>query len=214
MTQLKTSMPGAAERIGPVAWGPVVYVVDEDVRARESMELLVDGEGWRTETFASPEDFSSRSRTTIPCCLLLDASPASLELQKQLAPRTDIPIIFITGHSDIPTTVRAMKAGAFDFLTKPLEVDVLRSVIRDAIERSSEMQSLRTCYASLSPREREVMRLVVSGLLNKQVAAELGNSEITVKAHRGQAMRKMNAASFADLVTMAARLGVRPVTAH
>jgi FixJ family two-component response regulator len=139
-----------------------------------------------------------------------------LELQQQLAERTDMPIIFITGHGDVPMTVQAMKAGAVEFLTKPFKDDVLLDAIRDAIERSraalrqdSEMRALRDCYASLTPRERQVMELVVSGLLNKQVGGELGISEITVKAHRGQVMRKMKADSLPDLVTIAARLGLR-----
>ena len=140
-----------------------------------------------------------------------------LELQQQLAERTDMPIIFITGHGDVPMTVQAMKAGAVEFLTKPFKDDVLLDAIRGAIERSraalrldAEMRALRNCYESLTPREREVMALVVSGLLNKQVGGELGISEITVKAHRGQVMRKMKADSLPDLVTMAARLGLRP----
>jgi FixJ family two-component response regulator len=144
-----------------------------------------------------------------------------LELQQQLADRTDMPIIFITGHGDVPMTVRAMKAGAVEFLTKPFDDDALVNAIRDAIERSraalrldSEMRTLRSHYASLSQREREVMALVVSGLLNKQVGGELGISEITVKAHRGQVMRKMKADSLPDLVTMAARLGLKSVPAH
>ena len=144
-----------------------------------------------------------------------------LELQQQLAERTDMPIVFITGHGDVPMTVRAMKAGAVEFLTKPFRDDVLLEAIRHALERSraalrqeSEMQVLRSRYASLTPREREVMALVVSGLLNKQVGGELGISEITVKAHRGQVMRKMKADSLPDLVTMAARLGLRPAPNH
>ena len=144
-----------------------------------------------------------------------------LELQQQLAERTDMPIIFITGHGDVPMSVQAMKAGAVEFLTKPFKDDVLLNAIRGAIERSrtalrqdSEMRVLRDCYASLTPREREVMALVVSGLLNKQVGGELGISEITVKAHRGQVMRKMKADSLPDLVTMAARLGLRPAPKH
>ena len=144
-----------------------------------------------------------------------------LDLQQQLAERTDMPIIFITGHGDVPMTVQAMKAGAVEFLTKPFKDDVLLDAIRSAIERSraalrldSEMRALRNCYASLTPREREVMALVVSGLLNKQVGGELGISEITVKAHRGQVMRKMKADSLPDLVTMAARLGLRSAPKH
>jgi FixJ family two-component response regulator len=140
-----------------------------------------------------------------------------LELQKQLADRHDMPIIFITGYGDVPMSVQAMKAGAVEFLTKPFKADVLLEAIRGAIERSgaalrheSALRALRDCYATLTPREREVMALVVSGLLNKQVGGDLGISEITVKAHRGQVMRKMKADSLADLVTMAASLGLRP----
>jgi len=198
----------------------IVFVVDDDVSVRESLELLIQSAGWRAETFASGPDFLARPRVRVPCCLLLDvALPGlnGLDVQQQLAERTDMPIIFITGHGDIPMTVRAMKAGAVEFLIKPLQHDVLVSAIRGALERSraalrldSEMQSLRNCYQSLTPREREVMALVVSGMLNKQVGGELGISEITVKAHRGQVMRKMNAGSLPDLVTMAARLGLRP----
>ena len=198
---------------------PIVYVVDDDVSVRESLELLIKHAGWKPELFASAQDFLSRPRAAVPSCLVLDvALPGldGLELQQRLADRTDMPIIFITGYGDVPMTVRAMKAGAVEFLTKPFKDDVLLDAIRDAIERSraalrldAEMRTLRTCYASLTPREREVMALVVSGLLNKQVGGELGISEITVKAHRGQVMRKMNAESLPDLVTMAARLGLR-----
>ena len=194
---------------------PMVFVIDGDVSVRESLELLLGAEGWRTETFASAASFLSRPRATVPSCLVLDLAMGGLELQSQLASRTDLPIIFLTSHGDVPTTVQAMKGGAFDFLIKPTESGVLQAAIREALERSraalfheSEMQTLRTRYASLTPRERDVMALVVSGLLNKQVGNELGISEITVKAHRGQVMRKMLAGSLPDLVTMAARLGV------
>jgi FixJ family two-component response regulator len=211
----------AAARIGVVTMPDVtdiVFVVDDDISVRESLELLIKAAGWRPETFVSARDFLSRPRATVPCCLVLDVTLPGLnglELQQQLARRTEMPIIFITGYGDVPTTVRAMKAGAVEFLTKPFKDDVLLDAIHQALERSrvalreeSQMQLLRTCYASLTPREREVMALVVSGLLNKQVGGELGISEITVKAHRGQLMRKMKADSLAELVTMAARLGL------
>ena len=198
---------------------PIVFVVDDDISVRESLELLITSAGWRPETFASAQEFLSRPRAGVPCCVVLDVRIPGLnglELQQQLGERADMPIIFITGYGDVPMTVRAMKAGAVEFLTKPFNDDVLLEAIRQAIERSraalrqeSEMQTLRTCYSSLTPREREVMALVVSGLLNKQVGGELGISEITVKAHRGQVMRKMKADSLPDLVTMAARLGLR-----
>jgi FixJ family two-component response regulator len=200
---------------------PTVFVVDDDISVRESLELLIMSSGWKAETFASAQDFLSRPRATVPCCLVLDVTMpglTGLDLQQQLAERTEMPIIFITGYGDVPTSVRAMKAGAVEFLTKPLKDDVLLDAIRDAIERSrvaqreaAELQALRNCYASLTPRERDVMALVVSGLLNKQVGGELEISEITVKAHRGQVMRKMKAASLPDLVTMAARLGLPKV---
>jgi FixJ family two-component response regulator len=196
-----------------------VYVVDDDISVRESLELLLKSEGWKPEIFSSAQDFLSRPRAAAPCCLVLDVSLPGLnglDLQQQLTERTEMPIIFITGYGDVPMTVRAMKAGAVEFLTKPFKDDVLLEAIRHAIERSratlrheSELHSLRSRYASLTPREREVLELVVSGLLNKQVGGELGISEITVKAHRGQVMRKMAADSLPDLVTMAARLGLR-----
>ena len=202
----------------------IVFVVDDDVSVRESLELLIGTGGWRPETFASAQDFLSRPRPTVPCCLVLDVKLPGLnglELQKQLAERADMPIIFITGYGDVPTTVQAMKAGAVEFLTKPYRDDVLLSAIRQALERSraaldhaAEIQVLQDRYASLSGREREVMALVVSGLLNKQVGGELAISEITVKAHRGQVMRKMKADSLPDLVTMAARLGLRSTPTH
>jgi len=198
---------------------PVVLVVDDDVSVRESLELLIRTDGWRPEAFASAQEFLSRSRAAVPCCLVLDVKLPGLnglELQQQLANRADMPIIFITGHGDVRMTVQAMKAGAVEFLTKPFKDDVLLDAIRGAIDRSraalrqeSEMRVLRRCYTSLTQREREVMGLVVSGLLNKQVGVDLGISEITVKAHRGQMMRKMKADSLPALVTMAARLGLR-----
>jgi FixJ family two-component response regulator len=196
---------------------PVVFVVDDDVSVRESLELLIRCEGWQPEIFASAQEFLSRPRVLVPSCLILDVSLPGLnglDLQKRIAgDRIDMPIIFITGHGDIPMSVQAMKAGAVEFLTKPFGDDVMLSAIRNAIERSqstlgreAELRALRDCYASLTPRERQVMALVASGLLNKQVGGELGISEITVKAHRGKVMQKMKANSLADLVTMAARL--------
>src|SRR5438046_2655878 len=197
----------------------IVFVVDDDVSVRESLELLIGAAGWQPETFASAQAFLSRPRPTVPCCLVLDVTLpglSGLELQQQLTERTDMPIIFITGHGDVPMTVQAMKAGAVEFLTKPFTNDVLLGAIDGASERSrtavrheSEMRMRRSAYASRTPREREVMTLVISGLLNKQVGGELGISEITVKAHRGQVMRKMKADSLPALVTMAARLGLR-----
>jgi FixJ family two-component response regulator len=199
---------------------PVVFVVDDDVSVRESLESLLRVEGWQPETFASAEEFLDRPRRQVPSCLVLDVSLPDLnglDLQKRIVDRTDMPIIFITGHGDVPMTVQAMKAGAVEFLTKPFDDEVLLNAIRSAIERSqtalgdeANMRVLRECYASLSPREREVMTLVVSGRLNKQIGGKLGISEITVKAHRGQVMRKMKADSLADLVNMAARLRLAP----
>ena len=196
---------------------PIVFVVDDDISVRESLQLLIQCEGWHPETFASAQAFLDNPRMLVPSCLVLDVSLPGLnglDLQKRVAvERPDMPIIFITGCGDVPTSVQAMKAGAVEFLTKPFSDDALLSAIRNAIERSktalgheAEMQALRNRYESLTRREREVMALVASGLLNKQVGGELGISEITVKAHRGQVMQKMKADSFAELVKMAARL--------
>jgi len=199
---------------------PIVFVVDDDISVRESLEMLIQFAGWQPETFASAEEFLAHPRVLTPNCLVLDVSLPDLnglDLQKLVADRLEMPIIFITGYGDVPMTVRAMKAGAVEFLTKPLAEEALLGAIRHAIERSqtalgneAEMQALRGRYASLTPREREVLALVISGLLNKQVGFELGISEITVKGHRGKMMQKMNADSLADLVRMAAELRLAP----
>jgi len=198
---------------------PVVFVVDDDVSVRESLEALIGRQGWRPETFTTPEEFLSHPPEPVPNCLIFNVSvsgPRGLELQKRLATeRPEVSIIFLSATDDVPTTVKAMKAGAVEFFTKPFRSDALLSAIREALERSrfalaneAEKRALRSCYASLSRRERQVMTLVAAGLLNKQVGYELGISEITVKAHRGQVMQKMQANSFADLVKMAAKLGI------
>jgi FixJ family two-component response regulator len=200
---------------------PIVFVVDDDISVRESLELLIRCEGWQPETFASAQEFLTRPRVLVPSCLVLDFSPPGLnglELQKRVTvERKGLPIIVITGYRDVPMTVQAMKAGAVDFLTKPFGEDALLSAIRAALERSrvalsreAEMTVLEERYASLSRRERQVMALVVSGLLNKQIGGELGISEITVKAHRGKVMQKVKADSLADLVRMAAKLRPAP----
>lgn len=197
---------------------PIVFVVDDDVSVRESLESLIRFEGWRSEAFQSADEFLARPRPGSPSCLLLDLTLPGLNgfgLQERIADdRSDMPIIFMSGYGDVPKTVRAMKAGAVEFLTKPLNDDDLLSAIRQAIERSqstlaeqSEIRQLQQRFTTLTRREREVMDLVVSGLPNKQVGAKLGISEITVKAHRGKVMEKMQADSIADLVRMAERLG-------
>jgi FixJ family two-component response regulator len=200
---------------------PIVFVVDDDVSVRESLELLINFAGWQPETFASAAQFLAHPRTATPSCLVLDVSLPDLnglELQKVIASdRTDMPIIFITGHGDVPMSVQAMKAGAVEFLTKPFDDEVLLSAIQHAIKRSMavlndqvEITALRASYESLTPREQEVLRLVVAGMLNKQIALKLGISEITVKAHRGKMTHKMKAESLADLVKTAVRLGLAP----
>jgi FixJ family two-component response regulator len=196
---------------------PIVFVVDDDISVRESLELLMQHEGLCVETFSSAQEFLNRPRASVPCCLVLDMSLPGLnglELQKRVVvERPDMPIIFITGYGDVPTTVQAMKAGAVEFLTKPISDEALLTAIRSSLERSkallgrdAELQSIKSRFARLTAREREVLALVVSGLPNKVVGGELGISEITVKAHRGSLMRKMKADSLPELVNMAARL--------
>lgn len=216
---------GIATELLPSRRTPMVFVVDDDVSVRESLEHLIRCEGWHSEVFGSARQFLEYARPAVPSCLLLDVGLpdlSGLELQSCIASgQGSMPIIFITGRGDVPTTVKAMKAGAVEFLTKPLDTEALVGSIREALERSAmvldneaELTALRHRHTSLSQREREVMALVVSGLLNKQIGAELGISEITVKAHRGKVMRKMQAASLADLVNLAARLGIERQQDH
>jgi len=210
---------GPQSRAGAIE--PIVFIVDDDVSVRESLELLIRSAGSRPETFSSAEAFLARPRVDVPSCLVLDVSLPDLnglELQSRIATdRLSLPVIFITGYADVPMSVRAMKAGAVDFLTKPFSDDAMLSATKGAIERSraalsseAVLPEILARYASLSSREREVMALVVAGLLNKQVAAELHISEITVKAHRGKVMRKMRAHSLAELVKMSANIPTPP----
>jgi FixJ family two-component response regulator len=198
---------------------PTVSVVDDDISVRESLEALIRHEGWQAELYESAQAFLSSPPVSGPTCLILDVylpDLSGLDVQERIAgDRTGVPIIFLTGYGDVPTTVRAMKAGAVEFLMKPFSDDVLveavRSAIarsRDGLERAARRRLLQDCYKTLSKRERDVFELVVKGLLNKQVGAELGISEITVKTHRGKVMQKMLASSFADLVGIAAELGI------
>src|SRR4051812_25255292 len=215
---MKSSTAAQSEAKRPEDVSPVVFVVDDDISVRESLGSLIRFVGWQTETFESAGEFLARPQDFVPSCLVLDVhlpDLSGMDLQQRIKERNYMPIIFITGDGDVPTTVQAMKAGAVEFLTKPLCDEALLEAIRSAVERSraalgheAELRGLRDRYAALSRREREVMTLVVAGLLNKQVGGELDISEITVKAHRGSAMRKMKARSLPDLVNMAAKLGV------
>jgi FixJ family two-component response regulator len=202
---------------------PIVFVIDSDPSVRESLESLVCAAGWQAETFSSAQEFLARPRSFVPSCLILDVTLPDfdgLELQERVASeRADMPIIFLTGHADIAMSVRAMKRGALEFLIKPFDAEALLIGIEQALKRSeaalgreTQLQTLRTGYGSLTQREREVMTLVVAGLPNKLVGGELGISEITVKAHRGNVMRKMKANSFANLVNMATRLRIARAT--
>ena len=203
---------------------PTVCIIDGDVAVRESLESLIRRAGWQGMSFASAEEFLGHPRFTAPCCLILDVTLPGLnglELQQRLAGRQDMPLIFVSSDTDVPIAVHAMKAGAVEFLVKPFNDAALLDVIEGAIERSraalhhhSDEQALQERYLTLTPREREVMTFVVSGLLNKQVAGELGISEVTVKGHRGHLMRKMKADSLPHLVAMALRLGVLRASTH
>ena len=198
-----------------------VIVIDKDLAVRKGLELLIRAHGWQPLTFASAGQFLALPRVASPCCLVMDVTLPDLDgldLQQRVSDRTDMPVIFFTTQTDVQTTVRAMKAGALDYLTKPLRDDVLLSAIRLGLERSQALLSkatatrrVRQCYASLSRREREIMQLVVSGWLNKQIAAALSLCEITVKAHRGRMKQKMKVKSLPELVTMAATVGLATV---
>ena len=199
---------------------PIIAIVDDDPSAREGLQSLIRSAGWRAETFASAQEFLGRPGVETPSCLILDLQLpglSGLDLQKRMADvGLEIPIVFLTGHGNIPASVQAMKAGAVEFLTKPFDDENLLQAVQEAIERDrrtrqrrAEMRELQGRYESLTPREQEVMQQVVSGLLNKQIAGELNITEFTVKIHRGHLMRKMRAGSLADLVRMAENLGIR-----
>lgn len=199
---------------------PIVFVVDDDISVRESLELLIRDQGWAPLLFASAREFIARKSVSVPSCVVLDVNLpdlSGLDLQQQISGASSIsPIIFVTGYADIPMSVRAMKAGAVEFLSKPFDEDTIVEAIRSALHKSEmmlaqeiERGALRDRFAALSKREREVMALVVRGLMNKQVAGDLNISEITVKAHRGRVMRKMQARTFVGLVNMANELGMR-----
>lgn len=223
---IKTAWTRAGGRLPPAQTRSVVFVVDDDVSIRESLELLIQTAGWQPEIYASAQEFIAReflatSKAPVPSCLVLDVSLPGLnglDLQESIADgQAYLPIIFITGHGDVPMSVKAMKAGAIEFLTKPFSEEAILSSVRQALERSrialakhAEMRAIKERYASLTQREQQVMTLVVSGLLNKQVGGELGISEITVKAHRGKVMQKMKANSLPDLVKMADKLHLSP----
>jgi FixJ family two-component response regulator len=201
---------------------PTVVVVDDDISIRESLELLIQNEGWQPALFESAQEFLAQLPTVVPSCLILDVNLpdlSGLDIQQRISDKkSSTPIIFITGYGDIPTSVRAMKAGAAEFLTKPLDDEIMIGAIREAVLRSQAnlqqegaQRQLQERFALLTRREREVMNLVVKGLMNKQVGFELEISEITVKAHRGKVMEKMQATTFVDLVNMAGKLGISTV---